>query len=170
MSIGTADIEADDRSGTGDQLDGVWKALANADRRAILDLLRDAADRGAAGGSDPETGGGLPTGDVVMALPHVSRFAVMQQLKVLQQAGLVTSVKRGRLVLNYLNAVPIQMIYERWVTAYEGHWASSLLSLKGRLEGDSSAGGRESGAADAGRLGAGPSDDDDGTGTRGGRL
>jgi len=89
-------------------LDPVWKALANSDRRAILDLLREAEIRGE---------GGLPTGEIVMAFPGLSRFAVMQHLGVLQAAELVVSRRHGRLVLNYLNAVPIQQIYERWVSA-----------------------------------------------------
>lgn len=121
-----------------DPLEGVWKALANVDRRRILDMLRVAADRTSAGAGDPETGGGLPTGDLVMALPHISRFAVMQHLKVLHKAGLVTSHKHGRLMLNYLNAVPLRMIYERWVNRFEGHWASSLIALKSQIEGGDS--------------------------------
>lgn len=108
-----------------DDLDPVWKALANADRRFILDLLRDAEHRGEAG---------TPTGEVVMAFPGLSRFAVMQHLEVLQQANLVVARREGRMVLNYLNAVPIRAIYERWVSRFEGQWAGALLSLKRRLE------------------------------------
>jgi len=156
--------------GSADPLDRVWKALANGDRRAILDLLREAADRADTGLADAQTGGGVPTGEVVMALPHVSRFAVMQHLKVLQEAGLVTSVKHGRLVLNYLNAVPIRMIYERWVTAYEGHWASSLMALKAGLErGATRARSGRGSHDDAGRRGVRPFDDDAGE-PGGGRL
>lgn len=108
-----------------DNLDPVWKALANADRRSILDLLRDAEHRGEAG---------TPTGEVVMAFPALSRFAVMQHLEVLQRANLVVARREGRMVLNYLNAVPIRAIYERWVSRFEGQWAGALLSLKKRLE------------------------------------
>jgi DNA-binding transcriptional ArsR family regulator len=108
-----------------DQLDSVWKALANADRRQILDLLREAEHRGEAG---------TPTGELVMAFPGLSRFAVMQHLEVLQHAGLVVAKREGRMVLNYLNAVPIRAIYERWVSRFEGRWAGALLTLKRRLE------------------------------------
>lgn len=109
-----------------DELDQVWKALANPDRRRILDLLREAEHRGE---------GGLPTGEIVMALGELSRFAVMQHLGVLQEAGLVIARRQGRLVLNHLNAVPIRAIYERWVSRYEGQWAGAMLTLKRRLEG-----------------------------------
>jgi DNA-binding transcriptional ArsR family regulator len=109
-----------------DDLDAVWKALANPDRRRILDLLRDAEARNEAG---------VPTGDLVMAFPGVSRFAVMQHLEVLQSAGLVVARREGRMVLNFLNAVPIRAIYERWVSRFEGRWAGALLSLKRRMEG-----------------------------------
>ncbi len=108
-----------------DDLDSVWKALANADRRHILDLLREAEHSGEAG---------TPTGELVMAFPGLSRFAVMQHLEVLQQAGLVVARREGRMVLNYLNAVPIRAIYERWVSRFEGRWAGALLTLKRRLE------------------------------------
>lgn len=108
-----------------DDLDAVWKALANPDRRSILDLLREAEHRGQAG---------TPTGELVMAFPGLSRFAVMQHLEVLQTANLVVARREGRMVLNYLNAVPIRAIYERWVSRFEGQWAGALLSLKRRLE------------------------------------
>jgi DNA-binding transcriptional ArsR family regulator len=108
-----------------DDLDPVWKALANPDRRRILDLLREAEHRGR---------GGLPTGEIVLQFPGVSRFAVMQHLEVLEHAGLVVPRRQGRLVLNHLNAVPIRAIYERWVSRFEGRWAGALLHLKRRLE------------------------------------
>lgn len=108
-----------------DELDPIWKALANADRRTILDLLREAEHRGEAG---------TPTGELVMAFPGLSRFAVMQHLEVLQAANLVVARREGRMVLNYLNAVPIRAIYERWVSRFEGQWAGALLSLKRRME------------------------------------
>lgn len=108
-----------------DNLDPVWKALANPDRRTILDLLREAEHRGEAG---------TPTGELVMAFPGLSRFAVMQHLEVLQEANLVVARREGRMVLNYLNAVPIRAIHERWVSRFEGQWAGALLSLKRRME------------------------------------
>lgn len=102
-----------------DELDPVWKALADPTRRAILDLLRDRPRR---------------TSDVVEAFPDLSRFAVMKHLDVLERARLVTKVRQGREVLNSLNAVPIRRIYERWVRHYEDLWSQGLLRIKEAAE------------------------------------
>lgn len=102
-----------------DPLDPIFRALANGWRRRILDLLRES----------PKS-----TGDLADALPDISRFAVMQHLKVLEEARLVVHERDGRQRINHLNPVPIQMIYERWVKAYEENWASALLGLKRHLE------------------------------------
>ncbi len=102
-----------------DSLDLIWKALANADRRRIVDMLRE---------------GPLATGEIVLAFPELSRFAVMQHLGVLEEAGLIVTQKEGRMVYNHLNVVPIQRIYERWVRPFEGLWAGALVSMKRTLE------------------------------------
>jgi DNA-binding transcriptional ArsR family regulator len=60
----------------------------------------------------------------------------MQHLRVLQEADLVRVVRDGRLRYNYLNPVPIQRIYDRWVNRYMQPWTDALTSLKARLEGD----------------------------------
>jgi DNA-binding transcriptional ArsR family regulator len=83
-------------------LDPVWKALAEPHRRSILDRLRDG----------PKT-----TGELVRPF-DLSRFAVMKHLRVLERAALVVVRRRGRERWNYLNPVPIQTIYERWITPY----------------------------------------------------
>ena len=101
-----------------DDLGPVWKALADPTRRRLLDLLKEA----------PRT-----TGDLCGQFP-VSRFAVMKHLAILERAGLVIVGRRGRERWNYLNAVPIQQIYERWISGYQALWASSLLRLKARIE------------------------------------
>jgi DNA-binding transcriptional ArsR family regulator len=102
-----------------DDLDLVWKALSDPTRRSILDLLR----------KSPCT-----TTDVVKRFPALSRFGVMKHLGVLRDAGLVQSRWEGRTCINSLNAVPIRMIYERWVSGYQDLWASKLTSLKKSLE------------------------------------
>lgn len=102
-----------------DPLDPVWKALANPVRRKMLDLLRD----------EP-----LTTGDLAAAFGELSRFGVMQHLNVLEEAGLIVVKRVGRQRYNYLNAVPIRQIYERWVSRYEGQWASALIALREGLE------------------------------------
>jgi DNA-binding transcriptional ArsR family regulator len=58
----------------------------------------------------------------------------MQHLAVLEQGGLVVSRREGRLRLNFLNPIPIQRIYDRWVSRYEESWAESLVALKRQLE------------------------------------
>ena len=102
-----------------DPLEPVWRALSNYHRRKMLDMLRD---------------GPLTTGDLAAAFPELSRFAVMQHLGVLTEARLVIVQREGRHRYNYLNAVPIREIYERWVSRYEGHWASALIGLKRTIE------------------------------------
>ena len=99
-------------------LDEVWKALADPTRRRLLDLLKDR----------PQT-----TGDLCARF-DMSRYVVMKHLGILEAAGLIIVRREGRTRYNYLNAVPIRRIYERWVSKYAGVWASSLLALKRHVE------------------------------------
>jgi len=101
-----------------DDDDAVWRALANPARRAILDALHEAP---------------MTTGELVDAL-DAGRFTVMQHLKVLREARLVIVEARGRERINHLNAVPIQQIYERWVSRYESNWMAALVGLKDAME------------------------------------
>jgi len=78
----------------------VWLALSDPTRRRILDLLRER----------PRI-----TGDIASHF-DISRIAVMRHLQVLSAAGLVTSRKRGRERWHYLDAVPLQLMYERWAS------------------------------------------------------
>lgn len=96
-------------------LDAIWKALADETRRTILDYLRS---------------GPKPTTAIVEQFPDLSRFAVMKHLDVLRQAALVVTREEGRQRINSLNAVPIRMIYERWVSNYQDLWAGALLRVK----------------------------------------
>src|ERR1051326_492588 len=100
-------------------LDAVWKALSDATRRAILDLLRR---------------GPRATTDIVEAFPHLTRFGVMKHMDVLRDAGLIITREEGRQRVNSLNAVPIRQIYERWVSRYQEFWADSLLRLNDDLQ------------------------------------
>lgn len=97
----------------------VFKALADPSRRKLLDLLivKD----------------GRSLSELESELP-MTRFGVMKHLRVLQAAGLVATQKNGRETLHYLNAVPIQMVYDRWVSKYATRWARSLTELKYELE------------------------------------
>lgn len=110
-----------------DDLEPVWRALANPTRRAILDLLSEAP---------------LPTGTLADAFAELSRFAIMQHLRVLAEAGLVIRKKDGRRTVNHLNAAPIQRIYDRWVSRYRRPWAESLVDLKAQLEAEHAPGAR----------------------------
>lgn len=98
-----------------DDLDPVWKALADPTRRSILDLLR---------------GGARTTTEIVEAFPALSRFGVMKHLDVLRAANLVATREEGRQRVNTLNPVPIRQIYERWVSPFHDLWAASLLRLR----------------------------------------
>jgi DNA-binding transcriptional ArsR family regulator len=102
-------------------LDKVFKALADASRRQLLDRLR--ADNG-------QTLGQL--------CKHVdmSRQAVTKHLKLLEEAGLVVTIWRGREKLHYLNPVPIHQIADRWIDKYERGRLRVLAELKQNLEGE----------------------------------
>jgi DNA-binding transcriptional ArsR family regulator len=100
-------------------LDVIWKALADETRRSILDCLRD---------------GPKNTTEIVERFPEMTRFGVMKHLQVLRHAGLVLTREEGRTCVNSLNAVPIRLIYERWVSKFAEHWAIALIGLKESLE------------------------------------
>lgn len=102
-----------------DDLAAVWRALSNPVRRRILDLLR----------KGPQT-----TGALAEQFSDLSRYAVMQHLGVLEEGGLVVPRRRGRERFNFLNPVPIQQIYDRWVSNYQQPWAAGLVALKADLE------------------------------------
>jgi DNA-binding transcriptional ArsR family regulator len=102
-----------------DQDDLVFKALAGADRRKILELLRDAP---------------MTTGELGKHLTWLDRTTVMQHLKVLEKARLIISKKEGRCRWNYLDVAPIQRIHERWIEAYAMPSASMLSKLQQDLE------------------------------------
>jgi DNA-binding transcriptional ArsR family regulator len=106
---------------TSQELDQIWKALADETRRSILDMLR----------TGPRT-----TTEIVERFPGLTRFAVMKHLDVLRQAALVLTREDGRRRVNSLNAVPIRMIYERWVSHFENLWASTLVRIKESAERD----------------------------------
>ena len=103
----------------GDGLETVWKALANPVRRTILDVLYDG----------PRT-----TGALAELFPELSRFAVMQHLRVLEAADLVIPRREGRQRYNYLNPVPVQEIYDRWVVRFMKPWTEALVGLRDELE------------------------------------
>jgi uncharacterized protein YndB with AHSA1/START domain len=100
-------------------MDEVFRALADPTRRALLDeLFRE----------DGQTLSALEE-----RLP-MTRFGVMKHLRVLEEAHLVTTRKRGREKLHFLNPVPIRLVHDRWVSKYAEPWAATLTGLKRQLE------------------------------------
>jgi uncharacterized protein YndB with AHSA1/START domain len=102
-------------------MDEVFRALADPTRRSLLDELfrRD----------------GQPLSALERRLP-MTRFGVMKHLKVLEQANLVVTKRRGREKLHFLNPVPIRLVHDRWVSKYAEPWAATLSGLKKTLEED----------------------------------
>jgi uncharacterized protein YndB with AHSA1/START domain len=98
----------------------VFRALADPSRRGLLDALRERD--------------GQALSELEQALPGMTRFGVMKHLRVLADAGLITTRRDGRRKLHYLNAVPIRLIYDRWVSKYTEPWAVALTGLKRTLE------------------------------------
>src|SRR3954469_14175553 len=100
-------------------MDGVFRALADRTRRSLLDELFKA---------DGQTLSALEK-----RLP-MTRFGVMKHLKVLEEANLVTTKRRGREKLHFLNPVPIRLVHDRWVSKYAEPWVSALSDLKQDIE------------------------------------
>ena len=97
----------------------MFRALADPTRRALLDELfaRD--------------------GQTLVSLTarhDMTRIAVAKHLKILEDAGLIVSRRRGREKLHYLNPVPIRLLHDRWVSKYTEPWAAGLAGLKHELE------------------------------------
>jgi uncharacterized protein YndB with AHSA1/START domain/DNA-binding transcriptional ArsR family regulator len=100
-------------------VDDVFKALADPTRRSLLDeLFRE----------DGQTLSALES-----RLP-MTRFGVMKHLRVLEDAGLVVTRRRGREKLHFLNVVPIRLVHDRWVSKYAEPWAAGLSALKTSIE------------------------------------
>lgn len=99
--------------------DRIFKALASATRRAILDELKN----------HPQT-----TGALCERFASLDRCTVMQHLKVLEAADLVIARREGRERWNHLNPLPIRGIHERWIGAYAAQAVDLLDRLKTDLE------------------------------------
>ena len=99
--------------------DKVFKALADASRRKLLDRLRKK--------------NGLTLSELC-AKHDMSRQAVTKHLVLLEAANLVVTMKRGREKLHFLNPVPINEIYMRWIGKFEQERVAALHNLKQALE------------------------------------
>ena len=100
-------------------MDEVFRALSDPTRRQLLDRLYEHD--------------GLSLSELERGLP-MTRFGVMKHLRVLEEANLVVTRRRGREKLHFLNPVPIRLIHDRWVSKYAEPWASALSELKRDLE------------------------------------
>jgi len=100
-------------------MDAVFRALADPTRRSLLDELFV---------EDGQTLARLQTRCAM------TRFGVMKHLRLLEEAGLVVSRRRGREKLHFLNPVPIRLVHDRWVSKYAEPWATALSGLKTQLE------------------------------------
>ena len=100
-------------------MDKIWKALADKNRRIILDTLREKE---------------MTTGELTKQFADLSRYGVMKHLKILYDADLIIIKREGKKRWNHINPLPIQEIYERWVKKYEAGWSSYLIEFKNNIE------------------------------------
>ena len=100
-------------------MDEVFKALADPSRRHLLDVLfaRD----------------GQTLSELCSEL-DMTRFGAMKHLRVLEEAGLVVTRRQGREKLHFLNAMPIELTYDHWMSKYASRWTRALAGVKKRLE------------------------------------
>ena len=101
--------------------DSVFRALADASRRQLLDRLH--------------ANNGQTLGDLCQNM-EMSRQAVAKHLAILEEANLVAVQWRGREKLHFINPVPINDIAERWISKFEAPRLEALSTLKRRLEGE----------------------------------
>jgi uncharacterized protein YndB with AHSA1/START domain len=100
-------------------MDEVFKALADPTRRSLLDALFE---------EDGQTLRQLTRG------ASMTRHGVMKHLRLLEDAGLIRTKRRGREKLHFLNPVPIRLVHDRWVSKYAEPWAEMLSDIKSELE------------------------------------
>ena len=96
-------------------MDRIFQALAHSTRRYMLDLVKNTP--------------GIAVGTLAAEF-DVSRIAVMKHLKILEDADLILSQKDGRSRHLFFNAVPIQMIHDRWTSDYSAYWAGNITRIK----------------------------------------
>jgi DNA-binding transcriptional ArsR family regulator len=101
--------------------DKVFKALGDPTRRRLLDILCEK--------------NGQTLGELSSHLA-MARQSATQHLGILEEAGLVTTVRRGREKLHFINPVPLHDVYERWVRKFETQRLGLLHDQKSELEGD----------------------------------
>jgi uncharacterized protein YndB with AHSA1/START domain len=101
-------------------MEEVFRALADPNRRSLLDALRERD--------------GQALSELEENLPGMTRFGVMKHLRLLEAAGLVTTRRDGRRKLHYLNPIPIRLIADRWISRYAAPLVDTMADLKTALE------------------------------------
>ena len=97
----------------------LFTALGDVTRLDLIGRLSDGGER-----SIGQLGHGLP----------ISRQAVAKHLGILEEAGLVVTVRRGKEKLHYLNPVPLRLLYDRWLRKFDEPRADALIALRNSLE------------------------------------
>ena len=103
-----------------EEQDAVFRALADPNRRQLLDRLRERD--------------GQALSELETVLPGMTRFGVMKHLRVLEGAGLLTAARAGRTKRHFLNPVPIRLIHDRWISRFSEPWVGAMAGLKHTLE------------------------------------
>jgi DNA-binding transcriptional ArsR family regulator len=101
-------------------MDAVFKAISDPSRRLLMDRLFE---------EDGQT-----LGELSAVLPEMTRFGVMSHLRVLEQAGLVSTRRIGRSKHHYLDPAPIEEIHRRWVAKYAANVLGRMATVKSRAE------------------------------------
>jgi DNA-binding transcriptional ArsR family regulator/uncharacterized protein YndB with AHSA1/START domain len=101
-------------------MDEVFKAINDPSRRLLLDELYE---------RDGQT-----LGELCAHLPGMTRYGVMNHLRILEEAELVTTLKQGRQKFHYLNPVPIRLVHDRWISRYAEPRVGAIAGIKARLE------------------------------------
>lgn len=101
-------------------MDEVFKAINDPSRRLLLDALYE---------RDGQT-----LGELSALLPDMTRYGVMNHLRILEEAQLVTTLKRGRSKYHYLNPVPIKLVHDRWISRYAEPRVGAIADVKARVE------------------------------------
>lgn len=101
-------------------MDEVFRAINDPSRRLLLDALYE---------RDGQT-----LGELCAHLPEMTRYGVMNHLRILEEAELVTTQKQGRQKFHYLNPVPIRLVQDRWISRYAEPRVGAITDIKARLE------------------------------------
>ncbi len=105
-----------------DEMDAVFRALADPTRRLLLDALF--------------TRDGQTVSELSERVPGMSRFGVSKHLGLLEEAHLVTSRRAGRTKEHFLNPVPIGLVADRWISKYAAPFTRAMVGLRAGLDAD----------------------------------